>query len=65
MRATIENHGNDSNLPPMEVSITKGNEDLTIKVFIKVFYIKVRNLLLVNGARYPPDYWFRFGQMTL
>lgn len=32
MRATIENHNEGSNLPPIEVMVAIGGEDLSIKV---------------------------------
>lgn len=32
MRAVVENHPDSSNLPPIQVTITKGEEDIVIRV---------------------------------
>lgn len=32
LRAVVETHGDSDNLPPIKVLLTKGKEDVTIKV---------------------------------
>ena len=37
MRAVVEHHQNEDNLPPIHVTLVKGKEDLTLKVFFFFF----------------------------
>ena len=37
MRAVVENHPDNSNLPPIQVTITKGGEDIVIRVSNEYF----------------------------
>ena len=54
MRAVVEFHSENNEIPPLKITIVKGREDLTIKVCFHLFIRFFGSLLIVFFIIYQP-----------